>query len=152
MMLIYLDTNVFIEAYENQGRLAQAFRTLFRSARRDQSILVTSELTLAELCVEPIRAGRDERINLYRSLIQTRGSFIQAIAIDRDILFEAATCRARASALRLPDAIHIATAIMSNCEMFITNDKRLHRNDIANHIRFLGFEPGSIENLINTAS
>lgn len=48
------------------------------------------------------------------------------LPVNRGILVEAARIRASSGPqLRLPDAIHIATAHATTCQAVITNDKRL---------------------------
>ncbi len=49
---------------------------------------------------------------------------LEVVPINRTILIESARLRSTTN-LRLPDAIHVATAILSGCETFLTNDKRL---------------------------
>jgi predicted nucleic acid-binding protein len=49
-------------------------------------------------------------------------SEMQLIPIDRSILRQAANLRATTNP-KTPDAIHAATAISVNCDLFITNDK-----------------------------
>lgn len=46
------------------------------------------------------------------------------LPVSREILVEAARIRA-GTALKLPDAIHVATARMCGCEVFLTNDTRI---------------------------
>jgi predicted nucleic acid-binding protein len=56
--------------------------------------------------------------------LRTSTSF-QVVAISRQILIEAAHLRAKSRLLNLPDAIHLATAQINDCQTFLTNDKRL---------------------------
>lgn len=49
---------------------------------------------------------------------------LEVVPVSRDVLIEAARLRAVAN-LRLPDAIHGATATLTGCETFLTNDRRL---------------------------
>ncbi|MBL7202552.1 MAG: PIN domain-containing protein [Anaerolineae bacterium] len=44
--------------------------------------------------------------------------------LDTAILERAARLRATTDSLRLPDAIHLATATLERCDRFLTNDKR----------------------------
>ncbi|WP_420828284.1 type II toxin-antitoxin system VapC family toxin [Desulfonema limicola] len=45
--------------------------------------------------------------------------------IHREILIEAAEIRSKTTQIRLPDAIHLATAKYHKCLTFLTNDKQL---------------------------
>ena len=49
------------------------------------------------------------------------------ISVAREILLEAARLRAATPALKTPDAIHAATALLHNCSVFITNDVGFRR-------------------------
>jgi predicted nucleic acid-binding protein len=48
------------------------------------------------------------------------------IGITRDVVDRATELRAYHN-VRTPDALHLAAAILSNCEVFLTNDHRLDR-------------------------
>ncbi len=48
---------------------------------------------------------------------------LEVVPVNRDVLIEAARLRTITN-LRLPDAIHAATAFLSGCETFLTNDRR----------------------------
>jgi predicted nucleic acid-binding protein len=43
------------------------------------------------------------------------------------VLRQAAVLRATIPSLRTPDAIHAATALLGNCDMFLTNDPGFRR-------------------------
>lgn len=51
----------------------------------------------------------------------------ELIPISRESLEKAADLRAKYSWLKTPDAIHLAAAIESGCDAFLTNDRRLER-------------------------
>ena len=86
--------------------------------------IVTSELTLAELLVEPLRAGDRLRIAAYETLLTTHEA-INVVSVDRPILTGAAHIRAAHSSTKLPDAIHIATAELAGCQIVLSADRRL---------------------------
>jgi predicted nucleic acid-binding protein len=50
-------------------------------------------------------------------------STLQVVPITREVLVTAARLRAE-QGLKLPDAIHAATAQLTNCQQFLTNDTR----------------------------
>jgi predicted nucleic acid-binding protein len=54
----------------------------------------------------------------------TPSTWLLVLPIERSILIEAAKLQAQLR-LRLPDAIHIATAISAGCPTMLSNDRRL---------------------------
>jgi predicted nucleic acid-binding protein len=83
---------------------------------------VTSDLTLAEVLVKPKRDNNQTLEHAYRQFLLPTESFRNS-AVSREILEAAAGIRAK-SALKLPDAIHFASAINQHCDSFLTNDDR----------------------------
>jgi predicted nucleic acid-binding protein len=82
--------------------------------------VVTSELTLAEVLVKPIKDQNLTAQQAYRDfLIST--PVLQVVPISRAILEAAADLRATTK-LKLPDAIHFATSNLSGCDSFLSND------------------------------
>lgn len=53
-------------------------------------------------------------------------SVSDVLALSREVVDRATEIRAR-YAFKTPDAIHLAAAALSSCEMFLTNDLRLDR-------------------------
>jgi len=86
---------------------------------------VTSVITLAEVLVHPISRGQSELGENYRELLQQSGNFHTA-PITVTIAEAAASIRATYG-LRLADAMQIATAIESDCEAFVCNDRAMRR-------------------------
>lgn len=124
--LIYLDTNVFIYEIEGNPSVAEPVHDLVSALRRRPGIATTSELTLAEVLAPPSRAGAmplHVKRRLYIDLI-VWSRFVDLRPISRDILYETAEVRKMAR-LKLPDAIHLVTAIYSGCQYFVCNDHRL---------------------------
>ena len=120
---VYLDTNLIVYAVEGFDEHRAFLEGLFRLIDAGQTTAVTSELTLAEALVRPLEAGHDDVIKLYDNLLQN-SERLGFLPIDRSILLEAARYRAELG-IKLPDAIHVATAIAGNCDVFLTNDKRI---------------------------
>jgi predicted nucleic acid-binding protein len=132
---VYLDANIFIYALEGHARYADVLAELFDAIDHGEVQAVTSELTLAEVLVKPFADANAERQAAYQRVLRSAGSCTIA-PIDRPVLIEAARLRA-ATALRLPDAIHVATARLAGCRTFISNDRRL-RADVGLDIVVLG--------------
>lgn len=119
---IYLDTNIIIYAVEGYETHADLIKSILRSMTDREIVAVTSDLTLAEVLVKPKRDGNLNVEEAYRRFLAPT-DVLQNSAITREILENAAAIRA-SSSLRLPDAIHFASAIKHNCDSFLTNDER----------------------------
>jgi predicted nucleic acid-binding protein len=141
MRTFYLDACGIIDLHEKAnganglGRAPGLLRELFGWATRGWCKVITSELSLAECLVEPLRAGAiqpaanedaQRRATWYSNSISLHGS-IPAMPISRDVLQRAAELRARQRSIKLPDAIHLASAEASRAETFVTRDNTLTR-------------------------
>lgn len=120
---IYLDTNIFIYALEGYSVFRPTLTALFESLDRQELTAVTSELTLAEALVKPLLDRHTEREAAYLQVLQSSSSLL-VVPVSRAVLIAAARLRAEAD-LKLPDAIHVATAQLSTCSTFLTNDARI---------------------------
>lgn len=120
---VYLDTNVFVYAVEGFAPHRAFVEGLFRAVDAGRLRAVTSELTLAEVLVKPLELGRTDIAELYTDLVQDSGR-LTVVPIDRTILMEAARYRVELG-LRLPDAIHVATAVAAGCDALLSNDQGL---------------------------
>ncbi|MBD0302572.1 MAG: type II toxin-antitoxin system VapC family toxin [Tolypothrix sp. T3-bin4] len=121
--LVYLDTNVFIYAIEGYSEFVDELNEFFNSIDAGNLRAFTSELTLAEVLVRPLMDGNLEIQTAYQQALQSSEG-LEVVPVCREVLIEAARLRSVAN-LRLPDAIHGATAILTGCETFLTNDRRL---------------------------
>ena len=122
---IYLDSNIFIRMLENKDDSAAALLQLLGGALRGREpCFATSELTLAELLVKPYRDANVELMETYDRWT-TASRNIQVAGVGRNVLKRAALMRANFPVLKLPDAIHIASAITLECSHLLTADLRL---------------------------
>ncbi|MFH0926671.1 MAG: PIN domain-containing protein [bacterium] len=130
---VFLDTSVFIYHFEKNGSYFNITKEIF--SRLDDKLgfsAVTSIISLLELCVKPIKDSRDDLVEEYsqKLLYDQR---LTTWMIDKEVVLKAANLRAT-YAIKTPDAIQIATSILGETEVFITNDKRLR---IVNEIEVL---------------
>jgi predicted nucleic acid-binding protein len=116
---------LFIYAVEDVSPFAEQVRPLLQAADRGEIQLVTSLLALAATLVKPFRTQDEWLTAKYRRLFAQPPAGLLVSPLDADILERAARLRAGTSSLRLPDAIHLATAESEQCDYFLTNDKRL---------------------------
>lgn len=123
-MRLYWDANSFIRMVEDDDPVARLLGRLFARRIDGDVAVVTSELTLAELLVVPLREADDVVVRTYRTLFEPEGG-IEVISVDRQVLVAAAQIRATNGATKLPDAIHIATCEMTLCTHLISGDAGL---------------------------
>lgn len=120
---VYLDTNVWVYALEGYAAYERTLRALLQRVDSGDLLAVTSELALAEVLVKPIAEGSVGLQQTYCEALQS-GDGLALAPISRDVLIKAATLRAQHPVLKLPDAIHAATALATDCSHFLTNDLR----------------------------
>lgn len=121
--LLYLDTNIFILGFEFEGREAQPVQQLLTLLREFPKAIVTSELTLAELLAPPKRANGfplARKAELYGNLLIWSG-LVDLWPVSRQVLIGTAVLRQNWSC-KLPDAIHIVSALHAGCAFFMSND------------------------------
>jgi predicted nucleic acid-binding protein len=139
-----LDSNVLIRAVEGDSAIpdvAAARSLVFQ--RPDNLVFVGSELLLGEVLVLPLRDGNLELVRFYRRLLTDLRAF-RLVPVSRTILIEAARLRS-VSALKLPDAIHLATAARTGCKALVSMDQRIRA---AGTIRVLRPDDPEIESLL----
>lgn len=120
---IYLDANVWIYALEGYAAYTAPLTALFERLDAGDLLGTTSELTLAEVLVKPFA---DENVVLQRRYIealQDRPS-VRIVPVTRDILIDAARLRSQHPTLKMPDALHAATALASGAGYLVSNDVR----------------------------
>ncbi len=119
---VYLDANIWLYALEGYPSFIQDLTALFQSFEQGTLTAITSELSLAEALVKPIQNHNLAQQQIYKQAISSREN-VFVIPIQRNVLIEAAKLRA-STKLKLPDAIHAATALITQCSIFLTNDQR----------------------------
>ena len=120
---IYFDTNVFIYSIEGHEEYYGWLEGLFKYVYEQNIQIVTSELTLAECLVKPVKDGNTAAIKAFKDYIKSN-ELMAVKTVSREILIRSATVRSELG-LKLPDAIHMATAINQGCMTFVTNDRKL---------------------------
>lgn len=64
-----------------------------------------------------------EGVSIFRSFLEESGC-IELRPVEKDILIQSAHISAQ-TGMKTPDAIHVATAMASGCDIFLTNDKAI---------------------------
>jgi predicted nucleic acid-binding protein len=76
-----------------------------------------------ECRVKPLRDGNHELLRDYDDYFE--GAVAEIVALSREVIYRATAIRAQYR-FRIPDAIHLAAAVISSGTVFLTND---HRHD-----------------------
>jgi predicted nucleic acid-binding protein len=122
---VYLDANGFIYSIERIDPYRSMLDTLWLTVSVGQVKVVTSELTLLEVLVKPLKVGDATTATLFRTVLKHTPD-VQMLPITQSVLEAAANLRATLG-LKTPDAIHIATALLNNSMLFVTNDSAFRR-------------------------
>ena len=118
-MRIYLDTAPII--YLVEGIVPYASVLEARLAQPEVTP-ICSELSRLECRVKPLRDGQHTLLAAIDSYFTEL--IAEMIPLSRQVIDKATQLRARYG-LRIPDAIHLAAAATSGCDLFLTNDLRL---------------------------
>lgn len=121
---VYIDTAPLIYTVEQHAEYAPLLQPVWQSARQHEIEIVTSELTLLEALVLPLRQNDEELIATHEAILTN--SEINVLPVSAAVLREAARLRATHN-LKTPDAIHSATASLSNCDFLVANDATFRR-------------------------
>lgn len=122
---VYLDANCFIYSVERIDPYQVVLDPLWQALSKRQFTVITSELTLLEVLVKPLKVGNSALVTSLRTILR-QSSDVQMVPITQDVLEEAANLRATLS-LKTPDALHAATALSHGCALFVTNDGGFRR-------------------------
>jgi predicted nucleic acid-binding protein len=117
---VYADAQIFIYSIEKHPTYASPLRPLWEAVARGHLEVVTSELTLLETLIGPMKRGDVALETDYENIFVIPG--IRLLPITSAILRAGARHRATLSSRRTPDALHAATAASCGCTLFLTND------------------------------
>jgi predicted nucleic acid-binding protein len=123
--LLGIETAPFIYFVERKPAYIDRMRAIFAYVKTQQLSVIASTSTLTEVLVFPLQMGQTQYVRQYRDmLLNTRQ--ISTIPVSSSVAEKAAELRGKYR-LKTPDAIHVATSIMSGCNAFLTNDRDLKR-------------------------
>jgi predicted nucleic acid-binding protein len=123
---IFFDTNVFIYMFEGIEPNRSLTLTIRKRIMDRGDRIVTSAMTLGEVLVRPTKLGQTSLIEQYDRAIR---STAQVVSFDASVAWRYASLRATHT-IRNADAIQLACAAHFGVDLFITNDKNLHRLNV----------------------
>jgi predicted nucleic acid-binding protein len=124
---LYLDANIFIYFIEGRGAERDAATDILLAAAERGVVLVTGEITIAECLHGAFKQKNEALASVYRDLL-SGGIVVETLAGD-PVLYECAAYAGSLLSLKLIDAIHAASAMIGECEGFLTNDRGIRVPD-----------------------
>lgn len=120
---IFLDTSPLIYFLSGDSIFQPQMKKILLSIKDQVEEVVTSTVTCSEYLVYPYRQ-KDEKsvMALYKFL---KNINVKIIEVDMKTAVKAAKIRAEYPHIKLPDALQLAAATLSGCDVFLTNDKQL---------------------------
>ncbi len=122
---VYLDANCFVYSIERIDPFRSVLDTLWLTVSAGHVKVVTSELTLLEVLVKPLKVGDATTATLFRTVLKHTPD-VQMLPITQSVLEAAANLRATLG-LKTPAALHVATALLNSSMLFVTNDSAFRR-------------------------
>ena len=121
---IYLDACGFIYSVERIEPYRALLEPMWQQARTGQFVIVTSELSVLETIIKPLRDEDEMLQRLFRDILNCNE--VRLAPATRALWEASAQIRATLN-LRTPDALHAATSLQEGCTLFITNDSMFRR-------------------------
>jgi predicted nucleic acid-binding protein len=122
---VYFDTNIFIYILENHPEFGETCLSVVQSGADKELDGYCGDLVLAELLVKPLKDNNARAVKAVKDLF-TEDTKIELLPHTRSTFITAAHLRANHK-IKLPDALHLATAIENHVEIFLTNDRDIPR-------------------------
>ena len=122
---IFLDTSPIIYYLQETEIYFEQMRKFFISLRKTDTALVSSDITIAEYCVYPYKIGNLELIKAFDTFVRIVP--LEIISTSEWIAKKAARIRATYPAFKPMDSLQLATAVLGDCDLFLTNDKQLRQ-------------------------
>lgn len=120
------DADVLIYAGRPGHELGERVLQLLDQNRND---CCGSVLLISELLIGPTRLGDQDELDTLAAVLAR----LELIAVSAQTAHESVQLGARYG-LKLPDAIHLATAISAGAETFLTNNSRDFKRDLITEI------------------
>lgn len=123
---IFVDTAPFIyyiEKDENNPFYFEKVKNFFHEGYDNDIKFISSVITIEEYLVFPYRVQAQCYVDMFYRLMETVDMNI--IEINQEIAQKAAKIRAEYKAFKSMDALQLAVACQTDCDLFLTNDKQL---------------------------
>ena len=123
----FIDTAPLIYIIEDHPEFADTVINIISESLIGGDSFVTSVITIMEFGVKPEKEGKQDIINQFDLFLSQINAKIEEIYLRTAT--KAYQLRAKYKFLKSMDALQIATALITNCDEFITNDRKLSNID-----------------------
>ena len=118
---IFLDTSPIVYYLESNGLYYPKMKNFWKAYGNSE--FITSVVTVTEYLTYPYQQNNMKLIHAFKAFVD--GMDIEIKSIDKEIAERAAQIRAEYKFFKTMDSLQLATACLSGCDMFLTNDKQL---------------------------
>lgn len=122
---LYIDAAPLVYYVEENSHYVDRMDVIVVAVEDPSVKAFSSVVTLTEVLTHPLRLGQHHFEQEYRGILLYSDGF-QLLPVTIETADIAAHLRARYN-LRTPDALHVATAMQANCDVFLTNDTDIRR-------------------------
>ncbi|MDP3724305.1 MAG: PIN domain-containing protein [bacterium] len=119
-----LDSMCFLYLFDDHPHYASLTNTIFTSLETGNISAATSSVTIVEVFVHAEQARDSLVIAEYEEILRTLPHFT-IVPLDWHVARLASKLRAKYTHIKTIDAVQIASALLSDCKGFITNDEQL---------------------------
>ncbi len=120
---IFLDTAPFVYYLEDNELYSSKMKKFWKVY--EDCDYITSAVTITEYLTYPYQQNNLKQINAFYDFID--GMDIEIKSINKVIAEKAAQIRAEYKSFKTMDALQLATACITRCDLFLTNDKQLRQ-------------------------
>ncbi len=125
---VFVDTApfiYFIEKNENNPQYFNKVKRFFEDSYNNDVTFISSVITMEEYLVFPYRKNEQCYIDMFEKLIRTLEVDIREI--NKETAIKASMIRAEYTAFKSMDSLQLATACLTGCDLFLTNDRQLRQ-------------------------
>lgn len=122
---VFVDTAPIIYYLENHPQYKDSIIKFFTMCMEKNIQVITSAITIEEYLVFPYSSGKMELTDNFKRFLEYMN--VEVVDINSTIAEQGAKIRGQYKNFKAMDALQIATAIVSGCDMFFTNDKQLRQ-------------------------
>ena len=120
---VFLDTAPLVYFLDGDTPYTTAMEHIISYLHENDVGMITSVITAAEYLVVPYRQDNMGQVRSFFSFVTD--AEIRILPIDVGIAEQSAKFRAQYPSLKGMDALQLASASYADCDVFLTNDKRL---------------------------